>query len=414
MRTTVIGGGVVGLSCAYELAHRGADVTLLEADVVGSGASAGNAGWITPFLSAPRAAPGAVGAAVRSAFKRGGPVRIRPHLEPAYAAWVLQFLRASRPAAHQRGLTALQHLASLAPDAFDDLARRQVHFDEYRQGLAIVNKTDKNLQLYEHLAQDMAAAGYTGAVQVLRGSDVTAFDPAIKRDVAGVVHLVDERHVRPETLTQGLADALVAAGGKVEENSTAIRLRRVGSEWVVQTSQGREIVSDAVVVAAGFRSKALLRGLGVHVPLEAARGTSLTARGEGTLPMHPLKLSEDMVACSPFGDAVRLSGAFDLADRDSAVSKKRLGAIVDKGLSYLESWRPTQIDIEWVGHRPMAPDDLPIIGPVPGHAGLYAVSGHGTLGVTLGPITGRLVACELTENSPQPMLNPFRLTRFGG
>jgi D-amino-acid dehydrogenase len=148
------------------------------------------------------------------------------------------------------------------------------------------------------------------------------------------------------------------------------------------------------------------------VPLEAAKGTSMTAFGEGTAPTHPLKLYENMVACSPFGNAVRLSGTFDIGNRDFTLNRKRLDMVVRQGCSFLEDWRPTDVEIEWVGHRPTAADDLPIIGPVPGRSGLYLATGHGTLGVTLGPVTGALAAKEIARHGQQQLLEPFRLTRF--
>ncbi len=413
MKTIIIGGGVVGLSCAYELAVRGVDVTVLETGRVGDGASAGNAGWITSFLSTPRAAPGAVGDALRGMTRTGGPTRVRPHLDGEFFSWIARFLRASRPAAHVRGVSALRELAEGAQSAFDRLADRGVAFERYRAGLAIVAKTEENYRLYRRLAESKIAAGYRTETRCFRGDEITAFDPAIRRDVYGVVHIVDDGHVRPETVTRGLAHALRGGGALIEESSTAVGIVRQGREWVVETNDGAQRTADRVLMTAGFGTRRLLRGMDVDLPLEAARGTSLTACGDGTVPAHPLKFSEDMVACSPFGTSVRLSGAFDLGSRGTGVDLRRLDAIVGRGLGYLHDWRPTYVESRWVGHRPMTPDDLPAIGEVPGRSGLYVATGHGTLGMTLGPVTGRLVAAEMTGDAAEPVLEPFRLHRFG-
>lgn len=140
---------------------------------------------------------------------------------------------------------------------------------------------------------------------------------------------------------------------------------------------------------------------------------SLTAAGEGTSPSHALKLYEHMVACSPFdGGTVRLSGTFDIGSQNSLVNQKRLHMVVRQGLSYLSDWRPSQIEKRWAGHRPTSGDDLPIIGGVPGHPGLFIATGHGTLGVSLGPTTGALLAREMLQNEPQAVLEPFRVSRF--
>jgi D-amino-acid dehydrogenase len=413
VKTIVIGGGVVGLSCAYELAARDVAVTVLDAGQVGDGASAGNAGWVTSFLSAPRAAPGAVGDALRGMLRTGGPARVHPHLDVEFLSWVARFLRASRPAAHHRGAAALRALAEGASNGFDELAERGVAFARYRAGLAIVAKTEKSYQVYRRLAKAKAGAGFRSEIRGFRGAEIPAFDPAIRRDVYGVLHIVDDWHVRPETVTRGLARALRTGGSLIRESSTAHRILRRGRHWVVETNDGADYTADSVLVTAGFGTRCLLKRMDINLPLEAARGTSLTAYGDGSVPAHPLKLSEDMVACSPFCTAVRLSGAFDVGSRGIGLDRRRLGAIVERGLSYLHDWRPTHVESRWVGHRPMAPDDLPVIGGVPGRGGLYVATGHGTLGMTLGPVTGRLVALEMTGHATEAVLEPFRPHRFG-
>lgn len=411
MKTTVIGAGVVGLSCGFELSQLDHYVTVIDAGAVGAGASAGNAGWVTPFLCTPRAAPGTVADALRSFASRQGPARVRPHLELGFAAWVVQFLRASTTRRNASGTAALQQLSRRVHWSFDRLEERGVSFERHTDGLAVVFKEATNLARYEQLVPHMRALGYVGDAQVYRGPDAAAFDPAIRSDVAGMLHLRTERHVRPETLTQGLAKSLQANGGRVIEHE-AVQDIGTGERWVVRTDSGREVVSDNVVLAAGYRTRRLLAPLGVSVPIEVAKGTSMTATGEGTAPSQPLKLYEKMIACSPFHNAVRLSGTYDLGARNKIVNSKRLDMVVRQGLSYLQSWRPTNIEAKWVGHRPTTVDDLPVVGPVPGKAGLYLATGHGTLGVTLGPITGALAAYEIAHGDEEPLLKPFRLTRF--
>ncbi len=413
MSITIVGAGVIGLSCAFELSELGEQVTVIDAGAVGAGASAGNAGWIVPFLSTPRAAPGAVRDALKSFTSPEGPARMHPHLDPGFAGFITRFLRSSTQRRSAPRTVALQAMAAHAIAHLDSMAERGVEFEQYAAGLAVVFKEVQNLEHYEALAHKMRALGYSGATEVYRGRDVASFDPAIRHDVAGVMHLVSERHVRPETVTSGLAKAVLGNGGQVIEHDAVSRIASRAGRWVTTSRSGRQIESDQVLVAAGHLTGALLRPLGVRLPLEAAKGTSMTARGTGTVPTHALKLYENMVACSPFGDSVRLSGTFDLGRRDTTMNRKRLDMVVRHGLSYLEDWRPTDVEIEWVGHRPTSSDDTPIIGEVTGRAGLYVATGHGTLGVTLGPVTGHLVAQEMSLQQRQPLLEPFRPQRFG-
>lgn len=412
MKTVIVGAGVIGLSCAYELAELGHEVAVVDSGAIGAGASAGNAGWVVPFLSTPRAAPGAVRDALKSFTSSEGPARMRPQLDAGFAGFVSRFLMASSKRPSAARTAALQSLAGGAMEHFDSLVARGVQFEQHADGLGVVFKDEANLAHYEQLADRMCALGYSGEIKVYRGTEVAAFDPAISRSVAGVMHLADERHVRPESLTQGLAKAILDRGGHIIEHEAVTSIVPRGGGWAVTTAYGRVLDSDQALVAAGYPSRALLAPLGLRLPLEAAKGTSMTARGSGTAPKRPLKLYENMVACSPFGDAVRLSGTFDIGRRDFTLSRKRLDMVVRHGLSYLEDWKPTDIEVEWVGHRPTSSDDTPIIGPAPALPGLYVATGHGTLGVTLGPVTGHLVAQEMAIGQPRPELDAFRPTRF--
>lgn len=413
MRVVVVGAGVVGLSCAYELSQRGAGVVVLDANEVGNGGSAGNAGWITPFLSSPRAAPGAIGDAARSLTRARGPARFRPHLDTGFWTWAAGFLGASRLARSRASTAALRRLGGQAQEHFDRLAQQGVQFELHDQGLGVVFRRRTNLETFAATAQQTRASGYDGDITVLRGRDVEEYDPAISRDVAGAVHLGGERHVRPESFTRGLADAIRSHGGRILERTPVKAVRREKSDaWCAIATVGEEYRCDHLVIAAGFPTRALVRPLGIRVPIEVAKGTSMTAAGEGTAPSHPLKLFEDMVACSPFDGAVRFSGTFDVGFRDRRVDAKRLKMVVTQGMAYLDSWRPTHVEMEWAGHRPTSADDLPIIGRVRGHPGLHLATGHGTLGVTLGPLTGSLVAREIIENDSSELLDAFRLERF--
>lgn len=414
MHTLVIGAGVVGLSCGYELSGLGHSVTVVDSGPIGAGASAGNAGWITPVLATPRAAPGVVGDALRTLTVRDGPARIRPRLEPGFAGWAVNFLRASTSARNAAGTAALQQLARRAIGAFDHLQERGVEFELHDAGLIVAFKTARNLENYRAVVARMRALGYQGGAQFYRGGELREFDPALSSDLAGAVHFAAERHVRPETLTQGLAEALRHNGCElIEHDAVAALGSRSGGRWTLTTGSGRTLDADSVVVAAGYGTRKLLQPLGIDIPIEVAKGTSLTALGRGTVPQRPLKLYENMVACSPFaGAVVRLSGTYDIGARNLRLDQARLDTVVRQGRTYLHDWEPVQTLRRWVGHRPTTVDDLPVIGPAPGNPGLYVATGHGTLGVTLGPITAALAAAEIHSGTESPELRPFRLSRF--
>jgi D-amino-acid dehydrogenase len=127
-----------------------------------------------------------------------------------------------------------------------------------------------------------------------------------------------------------------------------------------------------------------------------------------------MKLAEPNVACSPFQDAVRISGIFELGGRDLSVNRRLLDGVLRSASVFLRDWVVEEQRFEWAGMRPTTPDDLPLIGAVPGFEHLYVATGHGMLGVTLAPATGVALAPLVLEDRIVPELEPFRLDRFAG
>ena len=400
MRVAVVGGGAVGLSCAWALARRGADVVVYERDRVGSGCSLGNTGWICPGLSAPLPAPGVMSAALRGMLRRESPVRIRPLVGPGFLRWSWQFWRACAPMRYRAGLEATVVLAGGAFELFEELRADGVELELHDSGMVVAALTDEGLEEYASMLLEAKEAGYEGDVSVLDAGALRELEPAVGEAVVGGVHAPAERYVRPESLTQGLAEALRRGGAVVNEGAEITRVDVLDA--------------DAVVVAAGVWSGRLVEPLGVRIPMEAAKGYSVTARGSGTLPRHAFYLAEAKVGCSTFGDSLRIAGIFDLTGLDLTLRPRRIETIVSSSLPYLRDWRPEETELEWTGLRPYPSDGLPIVGPVPGRPGLFLATGHGRMGITLAPATGKLLADVILDGAEPPELEPFGIERFAG
>jgi D-amino-acid dehydrogenase len=398
LRVAVVGGGVIGLCCAWSLARRGAQVVVYERDELGSGCTRGNTGWICPGLSAPLPAPGVMGAAVRGMLRPGSPVLIRPLFGFDFLRWTWRFWRACTPEAYRAGLEATVALTRRSLTLFDELRAAAVEFEMHATGMVVAALTGEGLREYETMIRDAEAAGYEGPVELLGPEEARRIEPAISDSVVGAVHAPSERYVRPESLTSGLAEWLRANGVELREGIDVQRLE--------------ELDADAVVVAAGAWSGSLLREAGVRVPLEAAKGYSVTARGSGTLPRSAFYLAEAKVGCSAFGDTLRIAGIFDLTGLDLTLRRKRVDAILSNALPYLRDWRPREVELEWAGLRPYPPDGIPVLGPVPGRENVWAATGHGRMGITLGPPTGELLAEAILEGARPAELEPFRIERF--
>ena len=412
MRVAVVGGGAIGLACAWYLSQGGAEVVVVERDLVGEAASLGNGGLITPGLSNPLPAPGVMGQALRWMLSPDSPFLLRFRLDPAFAAWCWRFWRSCSQEQYLIGMRALLALGAHTVELFDGLAADGVEFEMHDEGLLFLFRTQRGLEKEAAVLAELQREGYRGAVQALTSSEARTLDPAVGDSVIGALHAPAERHVRPETLTRGLAAALRARGAEVREGARVESLvRDAGAGWRLRCGGRDDIAADRVVVACGPWTGGLLAPLGVQVRQEPAKGYSVTATGEGVPPRHPLYLSEAKVVCTPFAGGVRLAGTVELAGFDLTINRCRLAAVAGAATDYLRDWRPTSPELEWAGLRPLSADGLPLIGRAPGQEGLFVATGHGKLGITLAPATGAALAPLVLDDRLDPELVPLRLDR---
>ncbi|WP_395309950.1 FAD-dependent oxidoreductase [Mycobacterium sp. AMU20-3851] len=387
----VVGGGVIGLSSAYHLARAGHRVTVIERNTCGRGASWGNAGWITPSLVQPFNAPGAASQALRAMRNPDSPIAVRQLPTWALARWGWAFLRSSRADASRRSLRALATFAAGAATEVAALAE-ELAFEIHRSGLLVAFRSPGALAAYRDAHADVQAAGYRGRVVELDGAEIRAREPALADDVIGGLHLPDEVSVRPDAMTAALSRGITAAGGEVAEQESMLTATPAAGGWRVRTSR-RELRGAAVVLAAGEHTARLARGCGVHVALQSGRGCSVTLPPVLEL-QGPLKIAEHRVACTPFKNGqVRISGTFDLVRTGARTDHRRMQAVLKAAATTLPAVADVDIaDLDvWSGARPCTPDSIPVIGPIGSHPGLFAATGHGTLGMTLAVPTGRIV-----------------------
>jgi D-amino-acid dehydrogenase len=409
VRALVIGGGVVGLCCAYELSRAGADVTVLERGDVGQGASRGNTGWVCPSFSYPLPAPGIIGEGLRGMLRGGGPLAIRPSLDPNFVRWLLGFRRSATRERWEHGVRALIALNSRTLELFDSYAAAGVEFEMHRSGLLLVAKTPAGLASYAAVFADLRALGFEGESIELGPEEAKELEPALSGErLAGGVHALVDRYVRPESLLDGLVTQLAARGVEVREDIEVEGLAAAKGGVRVQTTTG-PIDADRAVVAAGASSSPLLARLGVSLPLVGARGYSFTFSGGAMRPSHALYLAEAKVGISSYADSVRIAGVFELGHSKDVLHRRRLEAMLATVEPYFSDWRPSSETalLEWAGLRPMTADGLPLIGRSPALQNVYVATGHGMLGVTLAPATAALLTPLVLEGRAAAELAPF-------
>jgi D-amino-acid dehydrogenase len=408
-RVVVVGGGVIGLACAWELRRAGASVVVLERGAVGGGVSHGNTGWVCPSFTYPLPAPGMVREGLRQLVTGGEAFVLRPRLDPAFVRWLWSFRRNCSQTRFERGVRALLALNERTLALFDAYREAGVSFEMHSAGLVLAARTRKGLDSYRAIFDRVRQLGFEGAIDELDAAALASLEPAL--DPAGVVgglHATVDRFVRPEQLTAGLAASLRADGVEIREHCALTGFARQNGALALETSDGREL-ADRVVVSAGLSTAPLLRRLGAHVPLVGARGYSVTIAGRGNPPRHALYLAEAKLGLSPFVGGVRIAGVFELGARDTEAPRDAGARLIAAARPYLIGWRPDTDGpaTAWAGLRPSTPDGLPLIGALPGLDGVYVASGHGMLGVTLAPATAALLAPLVLEGRAAPELAPF-------
>jgi D-amino-acid dehydrogenase len=405
----VVGGGIVGLACAYELHRAGAPVTVLERDRVGSGASGGNTGWVVPSMTSPLPAPGMVREGMRQLVTRGSSFVLRPTPDLSFLRWLWHFHRSCSPARFDAGVRALLALNRRTLELFDRY-REEMAFEMHATGLLIAARSVDALHHFRSVFERLRELGYEGAEpDELDSRGAAELEPALDpANVVAALHARIDRYVRPEQLVAALAERLRADNVAVLEHTEVTGQERRGQTWELQTTTGARTF-DRVVVASGVQTGVLLQSVARRVPMQPARGYSVTLGGSGTPPRHALYLMEARLGVSPYEGGVRIAGVFELGARQPIAPPDAGRKLVAAARPYLRGWEPdTGGELQaWAGLRPATADGLPLIGEVPGSPGMFVASGHGMLGITLAPATAALLAPLVLEGRKAPELEPF-------
>ena len=407
----VLGGGVIGLSCAWSLLREGRSVTVLDQAAVGSGSSHGNCGTLTPSHAMPLATPGVLAQALRWLPKRDAPLRIQPRLDMDLLRWLFGFAGRCNGRAMRRATLAKAPLLLRSRAMIEDLVRTQSLDCEFGStGTLNVFRDERN---FEQSRQSLALLAEAGVkAEVWDATTLLAREPALKPGVVGALFNPGDAMLRPDRYVAELARVVRANGGCIEENTRVDGIVREGSRITsVSTSHGA-FRGREVVLALGAWSPRLARQLGLRIPIQPGKGYSITYTRPVLCPGRPLTLREPSVCVTAWESGFRLGSTMEFAGYDTSLNRTRLDALRRGAAAFLhEPEGPVRIE-EWYGWRPMTPDDMPLIGRTRRFDNLLLATGHGMLGVSLSAVTGDLVADILSGRSAAFDLNSFAPDRF--
>ena len=407
----IVGGGVIGLACAYELQRAGRQVRVLEQGRIGSGSSHGNCGTLTPSHAEPLAAPGLIAKALRWMLKPDAPLYIAPRFDPALWRWLWNFSRRCNVRDCQTATRARSVLLETSRKLIEQLVREQSLDCEFAADgvlYAFADPRERDAMLAE--------------LPLLRevGIDAEAWDaatlainePSLRAGLAGGVLFPGDASLRPDRYVAELARLARAAGCELVEDCAVLGFRRERGRIVgIDTTQGPQRGRD-VVIATGAWSPMLARQLGFALPIQPGKGYSITWDAQRAPPRRPLALKERSVCVTAWGSGFRLGSTMEFSGYDSTLNRTRLDALEHAAGEYMREPPIGARREEWYGWRPMTWDDLPVLGRAPGSDNLWLATGHGMLGVSMSMVTGRLLADLMTEREPIVDPAPYSAQRF--
>ncbi len=407
----IVGGGVIGMSCAYELAKRGVKVTVIDKGEPGFGCSYGNAGWLTPCFSMPLPMPGMLLKSIKWMTDPESPLYIQPRPSWLLVSWLTRFLFNMNRKQMLRSVTALTEISKYSLDAYSRLSAETGHDVHFKKtGLLMAANT---LDGWNYARQEMNLVSEHGVPgRSLGAEELKAFEPAITGPVKGGVFFPEEANAEPLEIVRALAAGAKKFGATIISGHELIDCdARDGKIHSIRTTKG-VLKADQYVFATGSWSTGVGRMLGINIPLLGGKGYAFITKPLSPNPLRPLMLVEKKVAVTPRDGTLRLAGTMEIVNNDYSITPRRINSIVKGAREFLNVPQDFQYSELWRGLRPCSPDGVPLIGYTKKYSNLFIATGHQMLGLQSAMGSARLTADLILKATPIFDPKPFDANRF--
>lgn len=448
-KIAVIGAGIIGVNCAYQLQKSGYQVTLIDKSGVAEGCSKGNAGHFATEQVFPLADSSLLSQLPKMLLDPLGPIALSPRYTPKVLPWFIRFFNQMRPSKFSHNQSALTTLNQSAINAYEVLLEEI--------GAEHLLTKNGSFLVFEHpsvKSAEKVATHYKNAnieLELISGEQARSLEPSLSENIQHAIWFKDVGHTfSPFELTKVIADAAFKLGAAFEQST----VRAVEHHGQVSNSNDDDRITlvleekrmqfDQVIVATGGYSKSLVESIGYQLPIEVERGysfdLSINPNTHDTKPAHekdhgqtsetarntyansrlkrPVASAERKFIITPMQDAgnniLRLSGTVEFAGLDAPANMKRASLLHNHAKEILQQLptAPTNNENKWMGFRPSLPDSLPVMCQAPRHKGLYFCLGHQHLGLTQGAISGLLMKQLIAGEATTIDLTPFNISRF--
>lgn len=405
----IVGGGVVGLWCAWHLQQAGVAVTIVDKDDLTDGCSYGNAGMIVPSHFIPMASPGIIAQGIQWMFRKDSPFYIRPRLNTALAQWLWMFYRSANSKHIYESMALLRDMHTESREGYGQL-QQSAGFDFHFQqkGILMLYRTtgaeEDELRTAETAHQLGIEANH------MTPDQLSLLEPGMKMSVRGAVHYPGDAHLSPDQLMKQLKTNLLANGAEILANHEAIKIEDLDNKGCRIIFRNNKVIETRqAIIATGSWTSNLMKSSGYLMPIQDGKGYSMTISNPSWRPSIPAILHEARVAITPMGDDLRISGTLEISGMDGKINPAKVKSILNAIPDYYGGSIIHDPGPVWFGYRPCTPDGLPFIGRLRKGSAVVAATGHAMMGLSLAPVTGRMVRdIVILDTPPHEKLKPLR------
>lgn len=408
----VIGGGIIGAMCGWELSRAGCDVTIVDRGKFGAGCSHGNCGYVSPSHVLPLAQPGAIQNTLGQMLKRNSSFAIKPRMSLDSLKWFWNFAWHCNQSDMLASAAGRHELLQSSKRRYQEIIQAEgIDCEWQERGLLFVYEYERGFNEYRK-TNELIAEHFGVAALPYAEPELLKLEPALKPGLAGAWYYPCDCHVRPDKLLSAMRAKLESRGVRIIESMPVDEIVREAGLAISVMAGRQSIEGDQFLVATGAWTPFLNEQLGCQIPFEPGKGYSLTMPKPQNMPRIPLIFSEAHVAITPMESKYRIGSTMEFVGYDSSIHPRRLSLLKTAAQKYLHDPLCEPIEEEWYGWRPMTWDGKPILDRSPSMSNVWIAAGHNMLGLSMAAGTGRLMK-ELILGE-QPHIDPahFTLSRF--
>lgn len=413
MKVTVIGGGLIGLCCAYYLNKAGFQVIVIDKGNFNQGASYVNAGYISPSHFVPLATPGIVAKGMRWMLSSTSPFYIKPRFDMDLVKWGLAFYKSANEKKVAQNTPYLSAILNYSRELTIDIKNtigNQFKMEE--KGCLMLYKNKETEKHEIEMLHD--AEKYHLKAEILTKNQVQDLEPEVELDILGAAMYYDDCHLHPGEFMNTLYNYLIERGVMILSQSEVTDFEIENKKIVRISTSDASINTDHVVLAGGVWNLELCKKLNIPLLMQGGKGYSFTYKKVERNLKYPAILVDHRCAMTPLGEDLRMGGTMEISGTDSPTLPKRILAIYDAANLYYKNLNLPSPKIEAAGYgfRPLSPDGLPYIDKVSQFTNVTIAGAHAMVGLSLAAGTGKIVADLVAEQKPEIDIEGFRVDRF--